>query len=356
MTLRGLARNNGLAGAPAAAAIVALAWVLGSPALAQSGGRVVDAQGHPLGDAVVQLWNAQGLVATRRSDPQGRFQFSLSEVLASRTILVRRIGFLPARAGVRGERPHLPAEVVLSRPQSLLLEPITLEEEPQSTCPSRYPPGDDARTIWSAIRSRYLPPDTSFVWARANLAMGIVSAAEVSRVDNLTVDSTALLAASRYYFRAETEKIREEGYAVPVSGIRPPRFDSWQYARLESLLVGHFIDPAFPTLNRLWTVETRPQGVTLAFCSNARRRPGIAGTLEVSADTALLSATWRFINTGDERAGGQVEFAAPDRLRTELQPLVALFWRKRVFDYFREWTEFTEWHRCSVEPGGRPCP
>jgi hypothetical protein len=159
------------------------------------------------------------------------------------------------------------------------------------------------------------------------------------------------------YFDVQSRRVLGNGYAVPFRGLRQPRFDLYEYPWLDSFFAGHFLDSVFATLHTFGFESHHP--LVLRFCPQDRARPSIQGTLEFDADSALARVTWVFLTDDPvEHAGGEVLFSRPDTndpSRT-IYPVIGLFWRKLVFDYYQEWMEFLEWHTCQREPDPHHCP
>jgi len=109
----------------------------------------------PVSDALVELWSPSGLLAHGRADEAGRFALAPAADLGTLALLVRRIGFAPAR--VAPVRPGVAIEVTLRE------LPVPLPDVYVASCP--HPDDPEARRTWTEARSHYtLVPDSVVVW------------------------------------------------------------------------------------------------------------------------------------------------------------------------------------------------
>jgi hypothetical protein len=311
-------------------------------------GRIADPKGAPLSGALVEIWSPTARLAGQLSDPAGVFSFSEDVARQAALITVKRIGFQPARVTLS----HQPDLTITLSPFPQTLATVT------TNAPRLCPNADDkaARAVWETMRHRYqLFRTDRGVWSAARMTFGRVPPTELGAVDTTQVVDGEV-ATGRNYFDLSTQTIATRGYAASYQGLRQERFDSWEYPRLESFFAGHFMDSVFGALHR-FSFESRAP-LVLVFCPRNTKRPSIQGRLALEADSSLGKATWAFQTPEPhEDAGGEVIFAPPanDAVNPVLLPLVGLFWRKVIHDYYQEWMQFEAWHSCQEIPNARFC-
>jgi len=294
-------------------------------------GRIIDLSAAPLSGALVEIWSPTTRLAAQVSDEGGAFYFTEDLARSAVLITVRRIGYQPAR-------------IPVTRHSDLT---VTLAPFPQTLPPV-------AATAPRLCPNQPFRPDLG-VWSPTRVIFARVGPRELGAIDTTqTVDGQ--VAAGGDYFDMLTRRVRRTGYAWPYQGLRQQRFDDWEYPRLESFFAGHFMDSGFGELHRFSFGSRTP--LVLVFCPRDATRPSIQGRLDLEADTSLGKATWIF-QTPEPRedAGGEVIFARPgsEAARPVLLPLIGLFWRKIIVDYYQEWMQFEGWRSCGDDPDPRFC-
>jgi hypothetical protein len=318
------------------------------PATAQIQGRVLDPANTPLPGALVEIWSPTTRLAGAVTNERGQFLFSQGLALTAVIITVRRIGYQPARVPL----PAAGVMTVTMAPFAQTLASVGVNAAP--LCPN----SDDkaGRAVWEVMRQRFRPfrPDLG-VWSTMRIVAGRVPPQGLGAIDTAQATDGELVAGGAY-FDEHTRRVATRGYGIPYQGLHQDRFDLWEYPRLESFFAGHFVDTVFGHLHR-FSLESRSP-LVLVFCPRSSKHPSIQGRLELDADTSLGRATWVF-RTPEPRedAGGEVIFSRPARgaARAILLPAVALVWRKLVYDYYQEWTQFEAWHTCADNPDPRFC-
>lgn len=327
-----------------------LAALATSPLSAQVRGRVLDPDGRPVAEAVVELWNAGGRVTATVTNESGLFLIA-TELNPPLALLVRKIGFLPARVSATTA-----SEIVVRlRPREVVLAALTV-----TASAIRCVTGDNrrARRMWEDAASRYSSApyaEAAYPGGARQLlyslrGTGRTSTGVVSPESLAILDTTSLRDYTMWRRGMDAPIRRASDYYAPsYTGLVRDRFDRYQYPLLDSYEAFHFADTLFGSWNRLG--EPRPDngGYAIEFCSRHRdSEPFITGVLYLSPDTTLASARWSFVTTS-EVAGGAVWFA-PRAADEPLPPLAALglFWRRMIRDVFQQWTMYQQWYVCPV--------
>jgi hypothetical protein len=326
-------------------AVVTTAVVV-SPLAAQVRGHVIDPAAAPLAGALVEIWSPTTRLAARVSDAEGAFLFGEGVARTAVLITVRRIGYQPARVPVT---PNAVATIKLVPfPQSLATVTVTATR----LCPNVEDTA--AHAVWEAMRHRYqLFRPELHVWSPTRMIFARVQPPDLGAIDT-TQAVEGEVAAGGNYFDAASRQVVATGYATAYQGLRQQRFENWEYPRLESFFAGHFMDSLFGEQHQFSVASRAP--LVLVFCPRSTKRPSIQGRLEIEADTSLGKATWVFQTPEPrEEAGGEVIFGRPatDAVRPILLPLIGLYWRKLIFDYYQEWMQFEGWRFCRDDPDPR---
>jgi hypothetical protein len=296
----------------------------------QVGGVVIDPEGRGVAEVTLTLWRAGQEIARVSSDSIGRFRFTVAQAERATALVARRLGLRPATTSVTPEATDLRLQM---EPIPLPLPQMTVAATARA-CPNRE--SSEARQLWEAVRTRYAVPGL-----RDGLAMRLswlrneVPGSDVGEVDD------SRLAEGEYTIAgiAREERARsliERGYAVrgreeTRNSYLEGEFFHWAYAPLWRDLIGHFVEDLFGRRHTLSAGRRADGSVLIAFCGVDRRRPHLEGTLEVSADSALTRASWRFVTPDpNEEAGAEVTFVpiAAHAPVAVLVPARSAFWRR----------------------------
>lgn len=326
-----------------------VALIATSVAHAQIRGRVLDPSSAPLAGALVELWSTTTRLAGQLTDERGGFEFAGDESKLAVLLVVRRNGSEPARLLL----PQAGAITVTLVPFAEQLAAATAIAVPLCQQNREDP---QARALWNALRRRYRPftPDLGY-WSPVRSISARVSERQLGFVDTTQAVDGWLVAGGRY-FEEQSRRVETRGYAVRYDGLLNQRFDQWEYPRLDSFFAGHFLDSLFGRLHRLRTEAGPP--LALVFCPRSTNQSWIEGRIELDADSAVARVSWTFhTRESREYAGGQVLFTRPSTSTATpvLFPLVGMFWRKVIADYYQEWTQYLDWHSCTDHPDAIYC-
>jgi len=310
-------------------------------------GRVTEPDGEPVVAALVTFTGegAQGVRATR-TGPDGSFRLLRPGPAGlSGRLSVERMGYGDFERTVSGAESEI---LVVLRPEPLPLPGFQVSAEGAS-CPARDDP--EARRTWEAM-ARLHPAGLDTV----GVASYTLALSDTLPEGTLAPVPGALEARIRGQRGSApllrlswSRRVLREGYAFPVRRTDAVgSFDSWSYAPLEADFSSHFASAEFARLTRFQfaTREEDDRGSVLRFCSSDSRKPGLEGRLELSADTTLLRAEWRFrTEDPDEDAGGWARFPSYlDSGPPPLLPLESMTWRKirggafqRRAQWFEDW-------------------
>jgi hypothetical protein len=330
------------------------AWVgvpaLESGAAAEVRGVVRDTDARRLVGVRVELLADGRPLASAFTGPDGRFQLTARSGLAtdgSLALRAERLGYadttrILAADEVAGIRQ---VELVL-RPVPLPLPGFTVEGVSEG-CPARSHP--QALVLWEAMSRRH--PDGLDTLGAATYTQ--------ARIDTLASASRGraapegLVAGQRGFSGrlrlAWERRLERDGYAFRVRRTDPSgSYDAWAYAPLEADFASHFGTELFTREQRLrGPTPSSAGGWILPFCAPDAERPGLEGHLELSGDTLLLRAEWRFRTPEpDEAAGGWTRFPrTPAGTPPLLLPLESVVWRtlrsgqvQRRAQWYESWT------------------
>lgn len=276
--------------------------------------------------------NGRGIRSTF-SAPGGGFELEIPGSLSPQErsglrLRAERLGYAPLEYPLS----HFEGgEVALSMtPAPLPLPALQVEVAPEA-CPARSHP--EAAALWGAMASRH-PGGLDTLGAATYTLI---------RTDTLPAMSTLVfpdgeLGAGQ---RSSAGRLRDawerrlprDGYAFLVRRTdEAGSYDAWSYAPLEADFSSHFQSPAFASNHRFRAPQSRLDGGwNLPFCAPNARRPGLDGVLELSPDTLLVRAEWRFRTPVPlEEAGGWARFSAamPGEPTPLLLPFESLVWRR----------------------------
>jgi hypothetical protein len=316
--------------------------------------RVLGARGEAIRFAQVELWSATALVAARVTDSTGLARFLVSDLSRGRAVLVRRIGFVPARVPVS---PALDSLVL--RLESL---PGTLPAVTVTSARSSCPQAEDARARaqWASAAALYRVPSLEGRKADVESRRATVTEAEVGEVGDRTQSR-----GWRFYTLGGMEGARSgianRGYARALTGNHTyDDFGAWRYPPLHAELSGHFVDPLFGDRHTFAVGASSSRTTVLRFCARDRRQDGLDGTMRLEASGALIDARWTFWNPrrDAESAGGAVIFAPPAEV--DVEPLFSasgLFWRRLPSGrYLQSWQGYSQWELLTNSLGARRAP
>jgi hypothetical protein len=310
-------------------------------------GMVAGTSGERLSDVQVDLWSDAGHIASVRTTSTGAFAFKVARTPEPVRVQARRVGYrsltmpLYARDSVvRLEMEPIDAPL-----------PTVIVEAARRVCPNKDDP--QAIRVWSVARQRYRPGVAGKGTAREarsrseSIAADLVGTIDESRLRALW---SARLGVPQ---RALSHRLATEGYATPLNYRRAgyqsldADFVAWRYAELHGQEAYHFAEPTFGEMNTLSLINSGSGGFSLGFCPRRKTGTRIEGILELSPDTALVSAAWHFRTPKpDEKAGGEVAFLPPNRMTPAyLLPSSGIFWRRmnRGERYWQTSTTYLRW-------------
>lgn len=319
-----------------------LALCLPNVVLAQVRGTVRDEAGVPVADAMVELLAPGARLAVTATDVSGVFVFLPHPAAAA--VVVRRIGFAPARVTL-GTAAQ-PLTIVLQR-RSLPVTGMTVVAPPPP-CVDRDQP--EARQLWQRASHRY---------ASGTLMAGLTADRMTGRM-NVPPDSFGALDTTRLargfigmigFGVRPREAQRDRFYGgAPLLGTE--RSFQWGYPHLESVQAWHFADALFGELNRLLLAPREVGELIILFCGRRAGRVYITGRIHLATDTTFLKAEWRFVTPPPvEQSGGEVVFMPPAP-GAPLLPATGFFWRARASGFFQEWSSYLQWYECVAATRG----
>jgi hypothetical protein len=329
---------------------------------AQVRGTVRDPSGQGIPTVTVTLWRGADEIARVTTDSAGRFLFRSPMSDGATAVVARRIGLRPAVTSLSAGDSTL---LLTMEPIAQSLPVVTLTVVSQR-CPNRE--AQEARELWERVRRRYVLPNprdglTMTMWSRRNQ----VRASEVGEIDDSQLRDGAytIWGVAR---QGRVQSLIENGYAVREPE-RPPGiysgdllFFAWRYAPLWRDLVNHFAEDLFGQRHS-FSVVPLPGGARIVFCGRRSREPYLEGTLDISADSALVRASWRFMTERpEEDAAAEVVFVppAPGERAGMLVPARSAFWRRVGGQrdwYYQDAAIYRRWQLapfCAKEDVGTP--
>ncbi len=323
--------------------VIACLLLLSSAAAAQLDVLPVDSAGHAVRAARVELWSGATLITVRQANFDGVAAFTSAERERATDVLVRSIGYNPARASLASVGPRL--TVRLER-LTQSLPAVTVAAVVQA-CPQADDAG--ARALWQRVAARYREPTLDGRRTEMEQRQGTVSEDEVGEFHEFEL-RTGSRAYTTLGVRGALQQIADSGYVYPLEDVHGfELFGGWRYPAVEAELAGHFASPGFAESHSFAMASRDASVVTLRFCGRNRRESGLDGTLRLSEREGFIEARWRFWNPRDgaESAGGAVTFASAgeDAAAMPLTSTSGLFWRKLPSGRFvQRWQRFHEWH------------
>ncbi len=327
-----------------------------SPGQEELRGTVTDPEGRGLVGVRVALVVDGRPSASTFSDPEGAFRIRRPAGPGPISIVAERLGYAPL------SRP-LAAEELSGAPIRLQLVPAPLPlpaievEGVVEPCPARSDP--DAWALWEAM-ARIHPDDldragaATYTLARTDTLAGAAARTPFLSTNASGETGTEELVAGQRGFSGRLRlswerRVDREGYAFLVRRTDfDGSYDAWSYAPLEADFASHFATLPFATHHRFREPTARSGGGwILAFCAPDPRRPALDGALELTADTVLIRAEWRFRTPEpDEAAGGWARFVEPPAGAPppRLLPLESVTWRslrdgrtQRRAQWYEDW-------------------
>lgn len=353
---------------PLAAALMAASAVLAAPAAAQRtttptsdtarrsiadtvAGLVVDAESRPLADATVGLWSGDREIARATSDVDGRFRFTGPPAAGATALIARRIGARPVTQTLSDGAPRHALRLVLPTLPAAL--PTVVTRETMGQCDGSAGRADEpvARALWQALAERYVLAPSGEEAATLGLArFGGVSPAQVGEIDERRLRPTwwgwgGPVMAQRLERGTYVSANPSPAALMVDEGAATPR---WWYTNIARHAPDHFVSPAFGVRHRLRAVVGEDGGPRLLFCPVSRQEPWIEGALDVSADTALRRARWRYVTPKPAHdAGGEVTYVPRDPARRValLVPATSVFWRLQGASGYYYQEALVHWER-----------
>ena len=276
------------------------------------------------------------------------------------------LSFCPRATATSQQNPQPMARIVVSVQRQL--------------CPIRA--ADSAYAMWRAVHGRYQPaiarlPSTAVLsrdggWAKGTVyfeALGTFERADslVAQTDGVRNGLASVLAGNGRPV-AERSRFARDGYATRIPDDEPrllyqPDYFNWYYARLDGLLVDHWVDSAFAARHDL-AIDTTSNGSSITFCGRDHSRPWIEGTMDVTRDSLLSHVAFRYVTPAPlEHAAGEIWFdvvKATDLSARHLWPVRTIFYRQGspADTWYQEawinliWCAWnsSEWMRAGKEP------
>jgi hypothetical protein len=292
-------------------------------------GVVVDPEGSPVTGVRVELHSGGRLEAAVFTGPDGTFRVRARTDTGPFSIRAERLGYDTLERPLSAREWDGAAVELVLVPAPLPLPGFTVEAT-METCPARHDP--DAAALWEAMaRHHHGGLDTlgaaTYTLARTDTLA--TNAANRAPPEGLTAGQRGFSGRLRLSWE---RRIPREGYAFRVRRTDPTAsYEAWAYAPLEADFASHFGTPLFVQQHRLRAPSPGiGGGWILAFCAPDPERPGLDGHLELSPDTFLVRAEWRFRTPEpDEEAGGWTRFpgASANGAPAYLLPLESVVWK-----------------------------
>lgn len=295
----------------------------------------VQAGGVGVAGAEVSAWNPGVRLAGARTDGSGTAHLALQGApMSDAFVLVRRIGFAPARIVLAG-RDSL---VITLTEVPVALPVLALDTRPLH-CPAV--PDAMAESLWIAAASRYGHGATRlyFNWSGARVQ------------ETVTGDQRG------YGDGTELHSVGRGGTLPTPEGRgdamlrEPPPYAAyerhlnisgeswrWRYAPLEESAAEHFVSEKFHA-RHVFVVLGRSAGASvIGFCPRDPSTPEIMGELQIGADTLLRAARWSFqVPHDDEGAGGEAAFSVTRFENTDyLVSIRGSAWRRAGRDLYNQ--------------------
>ena len=323
-------------------------------AAAQIVGRVSDPAGAPIAGVTVVVWEGGIRRGIAQSHDDGRFIVRAADGQPSRptkawTLGARRLGYLSfvVRLGDGADS----VRVVLSR-IPVELPPVLARVE--AHCPQDDVPA--ARAIWRAVAGRYAKNTRALpLWWQGEEELDEVPPEQLgspSRQNLVSKNQYQIPGYTRKLLGADVPPV----YAARLDPVTQSiltvggRYHFWRYAELEGFDASHFIEDDFGRLHDFSVARQTQAGTVVAFCTATSQRSvkqQVEGTLTLSSDSTLVSATWRFVTPKPhEDAGGEAMFSVAEFDHEQhLVSLQGLFWRKLAGrkEYLQRWLSVREW-------------
>ncbi|MDB4906260.1 MAG: hypothetical protein JWO05_1044 [Gemmatimonadetes bacterium] len=298
---------------------------------AQLRGTVQDSHGVPVYSATVEVWQRDSSRGSAHTSVDGRFVIPRAIPGVAATVLVRRLGFLPARhsvASVGADTIH----VVLSALPASLPEYVVSASAPGCSRP------DDpaARAAYVKLARSYFTfgSDGRFVgpWMHGHRSTGDLPAADVGFVDDSRMAETwwgwafpkAIDAQGRYPYAKRLPSDRLDYRPLSESEWH------WRYADLGQSDFPHFLTSTFSDAQQFSRDRERTGESVIRFCGRERGAPYLEGTIHTDGDSVMTGIEYLFHTPKPrEDAGGQLTLATSTWPgRRMLVPVRTVFWRK----------------------------
>jgi hypothetical protein len=315
--------------------------------------RVLDESGAALASAQVELWSPTALLAHRTTNAAGLAQFLAADVSRAKAIVVRSVGFLPAREKVA---PELDSLVIRLESLQGRLATVVVHST-RRTCPQTD--DETARRLWEAAAKHYRTPSVEGRRADVESRRTVVREAEIGNFAD-QAPGAGWRSYTHWGMLGARNALARHGYVTPLTGTHTyDDFGIWRYLPLHAELAGQFVDSLFGD-HHTFSIVSSARTTVLLFCARDRRRPGLDGTVRLDSDGALLDSRWMFWNPrrDAEPAGGEVVFAPPSSDgHTPLFSASGLFWRRlRSGGYLQRWEGYSSWELLPDSVGARRMP
>lgn len=300
---------------------------------------VRDQTGRPIGDATVELWNAEELLRVGVTTRGGDVRFDRVTLDSVRFVVTKAVGYAPIRVAM-GPDWETGITVTLAT-RVLTLAPMIVT----AGDPCDFPDQREARARWQAMTSDYSPIDAASSLATVS-EFRLVSRQGGSPVleSNDPPSGWGVQGSAAPMWRTMIEDLRRNGFARLGATAEGLGGGDWRPAiPVDDAFAGIFASQVFGDQHRFAFIGD--DSSMIKFCPRKLGRSGLQGYLHLESNGVLRDVVWRVHAPGlDEPTGGFVLFAPPIGRQRLLLPLTSSVWRERfpgrvseVIRRYRRW-------------------
>jgi hypothetical protein len=281
-------------------------FALFAVASSSSAQRVIRVVSHdqPIPNVEVSVWSENARLAATRTDYDGIAHLQLPASSPLATVLVRRLGYAPARRAL-GSADTL----VVSLIETATDLPVVAVASKSLACPHGSEPTADS--IWTSAAAMYSSGISSLrlKWA-GTLLQETVASDQRGYGDGTPANGewfgAVLPDTASITMRTPPPYARYERH-IGLGG----EYWRWRYAPLHDFAAEHFVSPTFRE-RHTFQVLGRSDGATIVgFCPKQRDDAEVKGELLIGDDHLLRGARWFVqLSHDDEDAGGEATFVA----------------------------------------------